>query len=75
MTSKRHSDEERSLHMNHIWSIDFACNRLGIGHMKMERLPDPKEDLAIELMRTIKMGFHPNGILNPRRLPCPDTQA
>ena len=44
----------------------------GLGRMKMERLPDPKDNLAIKLMRTIKMGFDPGRLLNPRRLFSPD---
>ena len=40
----------------------------GIGRMKADLLPHAKGDLAVELMRKIKVSFDPNGILNPGKL-------
>jgi FAD/FMN-containing dehydrogenase len=40
----------------------------GIGIAKRDRLPHVKDRTAIELMRTIKQTFDPNGILNPGKV-------
>lgn len=40
----------------------------GIGRMKRELLPHAKGAVAIDLMRSIKASFDPNGILNPGKL-------
>jgi FAD/FMN-containing dehydrogenase len=40
----------------------------GIGIAKRERLPQVKDPVAIELMRTLKAALDPNGILNPGKV-------
>ena len=40
----------------------------GIGRMKREMLAETKDPLELELMRHIKAGFDPNGILNPGKV-------
>ena len=40
----------------------------GIGIAKRERLPQVKDKVAIELMRTLKAALDPNGILNPGKV-------
>lgn len=44
----------------------------GIGQMKSKYLKYSKSDNSIDLMRTIKQTFDPNGIMNPQKyLPQP----
>ena len=40
----------------------------GIGRMKRDLLPGAKGEVAMNLMRSIKASFDPNGILNPGKL-------
>ena len=40
----------------------------GIGSLKVEKLPDYKSPVAIELMRTIKRALDPQNIMNPGRV-------
>ncbi len=40
----------------------------GIGRLKRDLLPHAKQALELELMRTIKLAFDPNSILNPGKL-------
>jgi FAD/FMN-containing dehydrogenase len=40
----------------------------GIGRMKRDLLPHAKGAVAIDLMKSIKASFDPNGILNPGKL-------
>jgi len=40
----------------------------GIGVMKRELLPDVKDPVAYELMRSFKQLLDPNGILNPGKV-------
>ncbi|MEM9589960.1 MAG: FAD-binding oxidoreductase [Pseudomonadota bacterium] len=40
----------------------------GIGRMKRDLLPHAKGSVAIDLMKSIKAAFDPNGILNPGKL-------
>jgi D-lactate dehydrogenase (cytochrome) len=40
----------------------------GVGIMKRELLPDVKDKVAIDLMRTLKKTLDPNGILNPGKV-------
>ena len=40
----------------------------GIGVMKRELLPDVKDPVAIDLMRSLKQLLDPNGILNPGKV-------
>ena len=40
----------------------------GIGIMKRDELPHMKDPVAMDLMRTIKRMFDPNGILNPGKV-------
>ena len=54
----------RPHYANHIWAINPAHHRPGIGRMKAELLPNLRGNLAIELMREINTSFEPNGILN-----------
>jgi D-lactate dehydrogenase (cytochrome) len=40
----------------------------GVGIMKRDLLPDVKDKVAIELMRSLKKMLDPNGILNPGKV-------
>ncbi|MDE2364141.1 MAG: FAD-binding oxidoreductase [Hyphomicrobiales bacterium] len=40
----------------------------GIGVMKREELPHVKDAVALDMMRTLKKTFDPNGILNPGKV-------
>ncbi len=40
----------------------------GIGVMKRDELPHVKDPVALDLMRTLKRTFDPNGILNPGKV-------
>ncbi len=40
----------------------------GIGVMKRKLLPDVKDPVALDLMRTLKRALDPNGILNPGKV-------
>jgi FAD/FMN-containing dehydrogenase len=40
----------------------------GIGVMKRKLLPDVKDPVAIDLMRTLKRTLDPKGILNPGKV-------
>ncbi|MBI4276186.1 MAG: hydroxyacid dehydrogenase, partial [Rhizobiales bacterium] len=40
----------------------------GIGVLKRERLPEVKDKVALELMRTLKLTLDPNNILNPGKV-------
>ena len=40
----------------------------GVGVQKRDRLPDYKDPVALDLMRTLKHALDPNGILNPGKV-------
>jgi FAD/FMN-containing dehydrogenase len=40
----------------------------GIGVMKRDELPEVKDPVALDLMRTLKRTLDPNGILNPGKV-------
>jgi len=40
----------------------------GVGHMKVDTLPDYKDPVALRLMRDIKHALDPQGLLNPGRV-------
>ena len=40
----------------------------GVGVMKRDILPDYKDPVALELMRSLKKTLDPNGILNPGKV-------
>lgn len=40
----------------------------GIGIQKVDKLPHYKDPVALDLMRTLKRAFDPNGILNPGKV-------
>ena len=40
----------------------------GVGIVKRERLPEVKDPVALELMRTLKRTLDPKGILNPGKV-------
>ena len=42
----------------------------GIGVMKRDLLPNVKDPVALELMRTLKRTLDPKGILNPGKVLC-----